>query len=142
MAEKVWQYSFTSRLMGEKPSDPLRNGLNDPAPEGELSTEMEGIEGPEEKLLSDNPLLMTESGWNPARAREKAIEMAMEKWGTPAFYTGRTGVLAAYVYYVFIVAIYHMFDIDIGLLPARLLLSSSMWALRTSPLPQYMMEWY
>jgi actin-related protein 4 len=40
---------------------------------------------------------MTEPAWNPAKAREKTIEIAMEKWGTPAFYLARNGVLASYV---------------------------------------------
>ena len=96
MAEKVWQYSFTSRLTGQKQGNPLENGLND-IPNGELPTEMEGVVESDEKPLSDSPLLMTESGWNPTKAREKTIEIAMENWDTPAFYSGRTGVLAAYV---------------------------------------------
>lgn len=95
MAEKVWQYSFTSRLTGSKASNPFQNGLNDVPSNGDLPTEMEGVET-EEKLLADNPLLMTESGWNPTKAREKTIEIAMEKWGSPAFYLGRSGVLAAF----------------------------------------------
>lgn len=95
MAEKVWEYSFTSRLTGAKPGNPFSNGLND-VPEGELPAEMEGVEA-NEKTLADSPLLMTECGWNPTKAREKTIEIAMEKWGTPAFYLARNGVLAAYV---------------------------------------------
>ena len=94
-AEKLWEYSFTSRLTGQKPDNPLKNGLNDIS-NGELPTEME-VET-DEKPLSDTPLLMTESGWNPTKAREKTIEIAMEKWDTPAFYSGRNGVLAAYVF--------------------------------------------
>lgn len=94
MAEKVWEHSFTSRLTGAKPGNPFQNGLND-IPSEELPTEME-VES-EEKPLADSPLLMTEPGWNPAKAREKTIEIAMEKWGTPAFYLARSGVLAAYV---------------------------------------------
>lgn len=94
MAEKVWEYSFTSRLTGTKPGNPLLNGLND-VPNGELPTEMEGVEM-EEKPLADTPLLMTECGWNPTKAREKTIEIAMENWGTPAFYLARNGVLAAF----------------------------------------------
>lgn len=93
MAEKVWEYSFRSRLTGAKPGDPTSNGLNDPD-ERELASEMEGVET-EEKPLSDSPLLMTECGWNPAKAREKTIEIAMEHWGTPAFYLAKTGVLTA-----------------------------------------------
>lgn len=93
MAEKLWEYSFMSRLTGAKPRNPLHNGLND-VPEGELPTEMEGVET-DEKPLADSPLLMSESSWNPTKAREKTIEIAMEKWGTPAFYLARNGVLAA-----------------------------------------------
>lgn len=95
MAEKLWEFSFKSRLTGAKPGNPLLNGLND-EPEGELPTEMEGLEL-DEKPLADSPLLMTECGWNPAKAREKTIEIAMENWGTPAFYLAKNGVLAAYV---------------------------------------------
>ncbi|KAJ5195175.1 Actin-related protein 4 [Penicillium cinerascens] len=93
MAEKVWEYSFTSRLTGAKASNPLHNGLNDISNE-ELPTDME-VES-DEKPLADSPLLMTEAGWNPVKAREKTIEIAMEKWGTPAFYLARNGVLAAF----------------------------------------------
>ena len=135
MAEKVWQYSFTSRLTGQKPSDPFKNMLNDLPPEGELPTEMDGVEGAEEKPLSDSPLLMTESGWNPTRAREKTIEIAMEKWDTPAFYLGRTGVLAAYVAaHSFPRCMCSLIDhfCYTGLLPARLLRWLSMSALPTS----------
>jgi actin-related protein 4 len=49
-----------------------------------------------EKPLDDSPLLMTEPGWNSTKAREKYIEIAMEEWGTPAFYLQKTGVLAAF----------------------------------------------
>ncbi|KAI1916220.1 NuA4 histone acetyltransferase subunit [Ophidiomyces ophidiicola] len=92
MAEKLWEYSFSSRLTRTQPGNPMLNGLNDPA---ELPTEMEIVEA-EEKSLSDTPLLMTESGWNPTKAREKTIEIAMESWGAPAFYLSRTGTLAAF----------------------------------------------
>ncbi|KAJ5585367.1 Actin-related protein 4 [Penicillium hispanicum] len=93
MAEKVWEYSITSRLTGAKPGNPLQNGLNDISND-ELPTEME-VES-DEKPLADSPLLMTEPGWNPAKAREKSIEIAMEKWGTPAFFLARNGVLSAF----------------------------------------------
>ncbi|KAG9380374.1 actin [Pyrenophora tritici-repentis] len=43
-----------------------------------------------------DPLLVTEPGWNSAKAREKYIEIAMEDWGTPAFFLQKTGVLAAF----------------------------------------------
>lgn len=93
MAEKVWEYSFTSRLTGAKPGNPLNNGLNDVPANGELPEEMEVEDN--EKPLADSPLLMSESGWNPTKAREKTIEIAMENWGTPAFYLARNGVLSA-----------------------------------------------
>ncbi|KAJ5894447.1 hypothetical protein N7495_006138 [Penicillium taxi] len=95
MAEKVWEYSFTSRLTDAvKPGNPFQNGLNDVSSE-ELPTEMD-VESDEKPLLADSPLLMTEPGWNPAKAREKTIEIAMEKWGSPAFYLARSGVLSAF----------------------------------------------
>ncbi|KAK2750642.1 NuA4 histone acetyltransferase subunit [Myotisia sp. PD_48] len=93
MAEKLWEYSFTSRLTRQRPGDPMFNGLNDPTP-GE-APEVEMTEG-EEKPLADSPLLMTEPGWNTVKAREKTIEIAMENWGTPAFYLARTGPLAGF----------------------------------------------
>jgi actin-related protein 4 len=96
MAEKVWAHSITSRLTGHAPSNPMSNGLNDP-PSGDLAAEMEIVEqtgGP----MSDGPLLMTEPSWNPVKSREKMIELAMEKWGTPAFYLARSGPMAAFVY--------------------------------------------
>lgn len=92
MAEKIWEYSFASRLTGPKTGHPFLNGLNDIT--ADESAEMEKVED-EEKPLSENPLLMTECGWNPVKAREKTIEIAMEKWDTPAFYLARTGPLAA-----------------------------------------------
>ncbi|PGH11219.1 hypothetical protein AJ80_07224 [Polytolypa hystricis UAMH7299] len=95
MAEKVWEYAFSSRLTGHKPGNPKFNGLNDVPNNGELPVEMDIVEA-EEKPLADTPLLMTEPGWNPTKAREKTIEIAMEKWGTPAFYLARNGVLAAF----------------------------------------------
>jgi actin-related protein 4 len=49
-----------------------------------------------EKALSDSPVLMTEAPWNSGKAREKAIEIAMEQWGVPAFWLSRTPVLAAF----------------------------------------------
>lgn len=94
MAEKVWEHSFTSRLIGQKPGNPKYNGLNDDDG-GDLPVEMDTTGDADERPLVDSPLLMTEPGWNPVRAREKTIEIAMEKWGTPAFYLARDGVLAA-----------------------------------------------
>ena len=49
-----------------------------------------------ERCLEDHPLFMTEPSWNPQEKREKSIEVAMESWGTPAFYLGRSGVMGAF----------------------------------------------
>ena len=93
LAAKVWEYSITSRLTGMKASDASKNGLND-RENGDEDARMEGVEEAEKPLV-DNPLLMTEPGWNAAKTREKCVEIAMEDWGCPAFWLGRTGVLAA-----------------------------------------------
>lgn len=96
-ATKLWEYAITSRLTGAKPGDPTKNGLNDPAnANGDaMDVDMEALEN-NEKPLEDSPLLVTEPGWNSAKAREKYIEIAMEEWGTPAFFLQKTGVLAAF----------------------------------------------
>ncbi|KAF3033529.1 NuA4 histone acetyltransferase subunit [Didymella keratinophila] len=95
-ATKLWEYSITSRLTGAKAGDPTKNGLNDPPANGEsMDVEMEGVEN-NEKPMEDSPLLITEPGWNSAKAREKYIEIAMEDWGVPAFFLQKTGVLAAF----------------------------------------------
>jgi actin-related protein 4 len=92
-AAKVWEYAITSRLTGAKAGDPAKNGLNDGTRENgngdAMEVDMETIEN-QEKPLEESPLLMTEPGWNPTKAREKAIEIAMEEWGTPAFYLQKT----------------------------------------------------
>ena len=75
----------------------MANGLNDKInlqTEESTDVKMEGMEE-EEKPLGENPLLMTESGWNSGKNREKGLEIAMENWGCPAFWLGRSGVLAA-----------------------------------------------
>ncbi|KAI9722667.1 MAG: hypothetical protein M1812_001598 [Candelaria pacifica] len=96
-ATKLWEYAITSRLTSAKPTNPLNNGLNDDdQAKAELDTDMDGVEE-EEKTLEENPLLMTETGWNTGKQREKSIEVAMESWGVPAFWLGRSGVLAAWV---------------------------------------------
>jgi actin-related protein 4 len=84
-------------LTGQKPQDPTKNGLNDAANgegNGVMDVDMDALDDAE-KPLAESPLLMTEPGWSSAKAREKYIEIAMEDWGTPAFYLGKTGVLAA-----------------------------------------------
>jgi actin-related protein 4 len=92
-ATKVWEYAITSRLTNNKPGDPRMNGLNDPDDE-EMNGGMDGLDD-EERPVVENPLLMTETGWNPTRAREKSIEIAMESFGTPAFWLAKNGVLSA-----------------------------------------------
>ena len=94
-ATNLWEYAITSRLTNAKPSNPMTNGLNDKS-NGDVDVEMEGVEE-QEKPLEENPLLMTETGWNSGKSREKAIEIAMENWACPAFWLARNGVLAAYV---------------------------------------------
>ncbi|KAI4132485.1 MAG: hypothetical protein LQ347_002566 [Umbilicaria vellea] len=94
-ATNLWEYAITSRLTNAKPGNPMTNGLNDKS-NGDMDIEMEGVEE-QEKPLEENPLLMTETGWNSGKAREKAIEIAMENWACPAFWLARNGVLAAYV---------------------------------------------
>ncbi|KAA6412995.1 MAG: actin 6A [Lasallia pustulata] len=93
-ATNLWEYAITSRLTNAKPSNPMTNGLNDKS-NGDMDVEMEGVEE-QEKPLEENPLLMTETGWNSGKSREKAIEIAMENWACPAFWLARNGVLAAF----------------------------------------------
>ena len=90
-AANLWEYAITSRLTNAKPTPLASNGLNDTSNE---DTRMENTEN-QEKPLQENPLLMTETGWNAGRDREKGIEIAMENWGSPAFWLARNGVLAS-----------------------------------------------
>lgn len=95
-AAALWEYAITSRLTGMRPGNPLTNGLND---DNKGEDQMEGIEKSEtqqEKPMGESALLMTEPGWNPAKAREKGLEIAMESWGVPAYWLAQTGVLSAY----------------------------------------------
>jgi actin-related protein 4 len=98
-ASKLWEYSITSRLTGARQTRPSKNGLNDPAKDENGDVAMEGMEQQEqeevEKALAEYPLLMSEPGWNPQKAREKTIEIAMEEWGVPAFFLAKSGQLAA-----------------------------------------------
>jgi len=91
-ATQLWEYAITSRLTNFKQADPRKNGLNDSV-EG-MDVEMNGLEA--EKALEEHPLLMTETAWNTTKNREKAIEVAMESWGCPAFWLARNSVLAAF----------------------------------------------
>ena len=93
-ATQLWEYAITSRLTNAKPGNPLTNGLNDKS-NGDDDIDMSDVEN-QEKPLEENPLLITETGWNTGKGREKGIEIAMENWGCPAFWLARTGVLAAF----------------------------------------------
>ncbi|TVY38818.1 Actin-related protein [Lachnellula occidentalis] len=91
-ATQLWEYAITSRLTSFKQSDPRINGLNDPS---ELAMDIEEVEEGE-RTLGEHPLLMTETAWNTTKNREKAIEVAMESWGCPAFWLARNSVMAAF----------------------------------------------
>jgi actin-related protein 4 len=93
-AAKVWEYAITSRLTNFKPSGPINHDEKTDRPII-TEVEMEGVED-NEKPLEENPLLMTETAWNPIKSRERAIEVAMESWGCPAFWLARNSVLAAF----------------------------------------------
>lgn len=101
-ASRLWEYSITSRLTGVRPTAASKNGLNDgnddeeKAADGDGDVAMEAIEE-QEKPMSEHPLLMSEPAWNPAKHRAKCMEIALEDWGAPAFWLGKTGVLSAYV---------------------------------------------
>lgn len=90
-AANLWEYAITSRLTNAKPGPLATNGLNDVENQ---EMEMEGVET-QEKPLRDNPLLMTETGWNAGKDRERGIEIAMESWGCPAYWLARNGILAS-----------------------------------------------
>ncbi|KAK3335984.1 actin family [Cercophora scortea] len=95
-ATKIWEHLLVKRLQPERPTPASKNGLN-VGDDGDVAmddgeNDMDGLEKP----LAESPLLMTEAPWNSAKAREKAIEIAMEGWGVPAFWLSRTPVLAAF----------------------------------------------
>ncbi|KAI0126413.1 actin family [Xylariales sp. AK1849] len=94
-ATKIWEHMLIKRLQPDREMPPTKNGLNDPAADGEGDVAMEDTES-QEKPLAENPVLMTEAPWNAGKAREKAIEIAMENWGCPAFWLIRTPVCAAF----------------------------------------------
>lgn len=96
VATQMWEHMIIKRLQADKETHPSKNGLNDdPGADGEGDIAMEDIEG-QEKPLTENPLLMTETPWNQGKAREKAIEICMENWDCPAFWLSRTPVCAAF----------------------------------------------
>lgn len=89
-AMKLWEHQLVHRLMPHRPTPPSRNGLNDE--EGDVDMD----DADQEKPLAENPVLMTEAPWNTPKAREKTIELVMETWSVPAFWLGKTSVLAAF----------------------------------------------
>lgn len=110
-ATRMWEHMLIKRLQPERQTPPSKNGLNNDPKDGEGDVAMDdagageggnangdGHEGTEdqEKPLAENPLLITEVSWNTPKAREKAIEIAMESWGCPAFWFSKTPVLAAF----------------------------------------------
>lgn len=93
VAMKLWEYAITSRLTGPKEGRSIRHS-DDDKQETDNDVKMEGVEE-NEKPLADSPLIVTEPGWNTTKNRERIMEIALESWGAPAFYLGRSGVLAA-----------------------------------------------
>ncbi|EHY57866.1 Actin-related protein 4 [Exophiala dermatitidis] len=94
-AEALWKYSFASSLTGARPNKALTEWLNDPKSVPDLQKAMAEAEDTE-RCLEDHPLFMTEPAWNTTKNREKCAEIALESWAAPAFYLGRTGVMAAF----------------------------------------------
>ena len=93
VAKQIWEYAITSRLTNIKSSNPAVSGRNGSG-DVDMEVEMDAL-ADKEKLLEEHPLLMSEPSWNPARARERSVEMAMEDWGCPAFWTASSSVLSA-----------------------------------------------
>jgi len=94
-AEALWKYSFAHKLTGVRPNRALQEWLNDPKAVPDLQKAMaEAVDT--ERCLEHHPLFMTEPSWNPAKAREKCVEIALESWAAPAFYLGRAGVMGAF----------------------------------------------
>lgn len=101
-ATHMWEHMLIKRLQPEKCASASKNGLKLDSKDGDGDVSMDdagqAAEGAEEqeKPLAENPLLIAEAPWNPPKAREKALEIAMESWGCPAFWLSRTPVLAAF----------------------------------------------
>ncbi|CAK7242575.1 MAG: Actin-related protein 4 [Sporothrix thermara] len=113
-AVKLWEHTLMGRLQPIRPSlsqteRPEKKKGGEGEGEGDDEEGAQGAGGADdamdldtdlvdaqEKPLMENPLLMTEAPWNNAKNRERAIEIAMENWGTPAFWLSRTPVLAAF----------------------------------------------
>lgn len=99
-ASRLWEFTITSRLTGARQTPASKNGLNDSKDENGDTAMDDGAEPEQQdettlRTLSEYPLIMSEAPWNPSKAREKTMEIAMEEWGVPAFYLARNGQLAA-----------------------------------------------
>lgn len=94
-AEQLWKYSFASKLTGVRPNKALQEWLNDVTAVQDLQKAMAEAEDTE-RALEDHPLFMSEPNWNPAKNREKSIELALESWAAPAFYISKSSVLSAF----------------------------------------------
>jgi len=88
-ASKLWEHAISSRLTSPR----ARNALNNEPAAGAMDVDGGGAEA---GFLAEHPLLVTEPSANAGRARERTIELALEDWGSPAFWLVRAGVAAAF----------------------------------------------
>lgn len=97
-ATRMWEHMLIKRLQPDREAylrdSKITNGSK--AADGEGDVAMDDTVDNAEKPMAENPVLITEAAWNSGKAREKAIEIAMESWGTPAFWLARTPVAAAF----------------------------------------------
>lgn len=117
IAPKLWENYMLDQLLPTRQLSTMKNGLQNKRKEKDTEGDVEMDDAAvdavvttgsadeskerenadeQEKLLDETPLLMTEASWNTTKNREKAIEVAMESWGCPAFWTSRTPVLVAF----------------------------------------------
>lgn len=96
-ATRLWEFTITSRLTGARQTPASKNGLNVTKDENGDTAMEDGAEPEQqdENALSEYPLLMSEPPWNPLKAREKTMEIAMEEWNVPAYFLAKNGQLAA-----------------------------------------------
>lgn len=115
-ASALWEYGVVSRLTGKRQRGANSNSRTEASGDSagaNANGESNGDGGADVEMLdeaalerqaeaesdatplAEYPLLMSEVPWNPAKAREKTMEIAMEGWGVPAFFLARSGQLAA-----------------------------------------------
>lgn len=93
---KLWEHVLVRRLQPVRSSAESRQEKKESTGgDDAMDIDTDAIDA-QDKPLAENPLLMTEAPWNSTKSRERAIEIAMESWGTPAFWLSRTPVLAAF----------------------------------------------